>query len=415
MSRREAVNSGLDKMKQAEEDIAKMKIDLAAKEIVLVEASKVSAELLKEITASTAKAEKKRNEVSAFKDKLQTQADIIKKDKDGIERDLLAAKPALDEAESALSSIQQKDIQGLKALMSPTYFIKLVFDGVLLLRQRTLEKWQLGPPQKEIPTCVDSYSGYAIPMMGDTKFLTELMEFNKDAITDETCELLAPYMDLPDFIVEAARKASGMAAGLMQWVRAMVTYHWISKEVIPKMDALAKAEAMVSAANKKLAAAQAELDEVQRELDLMQEKFDEAMADKQRLQDEASLTKRRMDSANALIHGLAGEKDRWTTQSKDFADKIARLVGDSAMSCAFMSYLGPFNKEFREKLLIEYFEADLKSKKVPVTKNLNVIKMLATDGEIGEWNIQGLPTDDLSTQNGILALRAARWPSCCGR
>jgi dynein heavy chain len=76
----------------------------------------------------------------------------------------------------------------------------------------------------------------------------------------------------------------------------------------------------------------------------------------------------------------------------------------------FHAYLGPFNKEFREKLLIEYFEADLKSKKVPVTKNLNVIKMLATDGEIGEWNIQGLPTDDLSTQNGILALRAARWP-----
>jgi len=52
----------------------------------------------------------------------------------------------------------------------------------------------------------------------------------------------------------------------------------------------------------------------------------------------------------------------------------------------------------------------LKSKKVPVTKNLNVIKMLATDGEIGEWNIQGLPTDDLSTQNGILTLRAAHWP-----
>ncbi len=67
-------------------------------------------------------------------------------------------------------------------------------------------------------------------------------------------------------------------------------------------------------------------------------------------------------------------------------------------------------KKFREKLLIEYFEADLKSKKVSVTKNLNVIKMLATDGEIGEWNIQGLPTDDLSTQNGILTLGAARWP-----
>ena len=33
----------------------------------------------------------------------------------------------------------------------------------------------------------------------------------------------------------------------------------------------------------------------------MQEKFDTAMSEKQKLQDETDLTKRRMDAANALI------------------------------------------------------------------------------------------------------------------
>ena len=48
-----------------------------------------------------------------------------------------------------------------------------------------------------------------------------------------------------------------------------------------------------------------------------------------------------MDAANALINGLSGEKTRWTAQLENFADTIARLVGDVALACAFVSYCGP--------------------------------------------------------------------------
>ena len=39
-----------------------------------------------------------------------------------------------------------------------------------------------------------------------------------------------------------------------------------------------------------------------------------------------------------------------------------------------------------------------------------VTAFLAEDTEIGEWAVQGLPTDDLSVQNGILVTRATRYP-----
>jgi dynein heavy chain len=45
-----------------------------------------------------------------------------------------------------------------------------------------------------------------------------------------------------------------------------------------------------------------------------------------------------------------------------------------------------------------------------VTENLAVSKFLVDEAEPGEWIVQGLPTDELSLQNGILVTRATRWP-----
>ena len=60
----------------------------------------------------------------------------IGKDKDAVE-DLMAAKPALDDAENALSAITGKDIGMLKALKPPE-LIKRLFDCVLVLFQEPL-------------------------------------------------------------------------------------------------------------------------------------------------------------------------------------------------------------------------------------------------------------------------------------
>lgn len=55
--------------------------------------------------------------------------------------------------------------------------------------------------------------------------------------------------------------------------------------------------------------------------------------------------------ATALIVGLGGERTRWTEDSRKFADTKRRLVGDVALSCAFVGYCGPFNQEFRDHLV----------------------------------------------------------------
>lgn len=46
----------------------------------------------------------------------------------------------------------------------------------------------------------------SVKMMGDISFLQSLVRFPKEAINDETTELLQPYFAAPDFNYDSAKK-----------------------------------------------------------------------------------------------------------------------------------------------------------------------------------------------------------------
>jgi dynein heavy chain len=227
-----SINNGLIKLEQASADVDVMKIELREKEKVLAVAVAQSGQLLQEITTSTARAEKKKAEVQSVKDVLSVEADAIGEDKAIVEADLLAAKPALDEAEAALSAITAKDIGMLKSLKKPPELIKRLFDCVLILFQEPLIPCEV-EEVKRLQLCV-SWDRASV-VMSRASFLEELFQFNKDAINDETIEMLYPYDSAEDFTYGDAKKASGNVAGLCTWVKSMILYTWISKEVKPKI------------------------------------------------------------------------------------------------------------------------------------------------------------------------------------
>lgn len=64
-----------------------------------------------------------------------------------------------------------------------------------------------------------------------------------------------------------------------------------------------------------------------------------------------------------------------------------RLVGDVSAATAFISYCGPFNSEFRNMLMRDYFINDMKKNSIPVTLNIDLIKFLVDEATVGEWNL----------------------------
>ena len=63
-------------------------------------------------------------------------------------------------------------------------------------------------------------------------------------------------------------------------------------------------------------------------------------------------------------------------------------------------------------LLKNTWHADLLERKVPVTDPLVLENLLTSEVEISTWNSQGLPSNDLSIQNGILTTKGSRFPLC---
>ena len=414
------VEIGLEKLKAGATDVERMKVVLLGEEEKLKVAEEATNNMLSKLEASAMAAKKEAIAVAKIKADCQEVAARISQEKADAEDDLAKAQPFVDEAEAAVGSIKPSDLSELKKLAKPSDIIRLIFDCVALLRMDKLVRVEsmevtigVGKEKRTFMFIKDSYKYAQTGMLSDARFLNSIFQFSrveKDFINDETVELMMPYLNLEGFNAASARNASKAAEGLCTWCRAMVEYHEASKIVKPKLEALAVAIARLEQAEGELFRSEMILKQCQDTLAGLQTEFDDQIALKSSIEANAASTKKRMELATALIQGLSGERQRWKSDREEFAETKRKLVGDVALACAFIAYCGGFNQDFRDYIIHHKLHKDLKDKKIPLTVNLDLTEFLADIGTIGDWNLEGLPTDPLSIQNGILVTRSSRFP-----
>lgn len=200
-------------------------------------------------------------------------------------------------------------------------------------------------------------------------------------------------------------------AGLCNWAAAMCSYRAVAKEVEPKIVVLKAAEVDLAAAQREQGVAQAQLEEVQGGLAKAQAAFETAVANKRALEDDAVATAARMDAAASLLAALAGEEARWKAQAAAFGERARCLtgegwtedggraslpsatpptdpssssLGDCLLAAGFVSYAGPFPREFRERLGAHLASA-LADGGVLTTPGVTASSFLVDDAEAAGW------------------------------
>ena len=140
----------------------------------------------------------------------------------------------------------------------------------------------------------------------------------------------------------------------------------------------------------------------------MQAGLREAVNAKADIQNETELTKEKVKFANKLIRALTGEKTRWMACAGDFQLRLAALPGNASVAASFLSYCGPMTLDFRSQLCRSVI-SDLNQKGIP-KYDVTLVDLLSTSSERSKWASQGLATDELSVENGILVSQSLQWP-----
>lgn len=100
---------------------------------------------------------------------------------------------------------------------------------------------------------------------------------------------------------------------------------------------------------------EAEVAELNAALKILQDKFQEVMDDKEAAEAEAAKCASKLDMANRLIAALGSESVRWGNAIIQLDQSITQIIGDVLLASAFVSYVGPFGKKFRIKIINEKF------------------------------------------------------------
>ena len=195
-------------------------------------------------------------------------------------------------------------------------------------------------------------------------------------------------------------------------VRAMDSYDRVVKVVEPKKQKLGESEAdclavVMAALHTKQAALQEVLDKLAALGADLKSKKDK----KEQLEHDVHMCTVKLDRAQKLISGLGGEKTRWRASADRLGSQLEMLTGDVLLAAAQIAYLGPFTAAYRKHAAAEWLQA-AGARGVPCSRGYTLTAVLGEPVKVRQWNIEGLPKDDFSTENGIAMDCGRRWPLC---
>lgn len=384
---------GVQKLEETNKVVDALRNELMILEPVLKEKSKETELLLVQVAKDTEEANIVANKVMEEKAIVDAQAAETEAVATDAQRDLDKAMPALESAIKALNSLTKADITEVKSFTNPPRPVQIVMEAVCVLLGEK-ESWEASKK-----------------LLGQSDFMDLLTNFDKDNIPEKRLKKLRKdFINLDEMQPDTIVKVSKAGTGLCLWVRAMDVYADVAKEVEPKKEKLQQMTSKLNATREALAIKESQLQEVMDRVALLQKKCDDTLAEKNRLQEESDVTAARLVRAEKLINGLSSEGERWKESIETLLVEKNNCIGDIFLSSACISYYGSFTGSFRNQL-VDMWVSKADELNIPSSgKKFSLTESLGDPVRIREWQNQGLPTDAVSVNSGIIVDKCRRWP-----
>eukprot|EP00397_Hematodinium_sp_SG-2012_P000063 GEMP01000063.1.p1 GENE.GEMP01000063.1~~GEMP01000063.1.p1 ORF type:complete len:2825 (+),score=742.06 GEMP01000063.1:2672-11146(+) len=386
------LRNGLYKLTEARTQVESMSVELEVKQDIVAKKQKECQELLVIIVEKRMNADEQQKQVEADSTRIEKEASDTKALADDAQRDLGKAMPALESAVDALEKLDKKSIAEVKAYAKPPELVMKTMNAVMTVMDKPAN-WASAKQE-----------------LNDVNFLPKIKAFDKDNISNSTLKRMEKFVKDPSFAPSSVTKVSLAAGALCEWVHAMSIYSTIFREVEPKRLKLKVAQETLDRKMTQMNDARSKLKVIQDLVQQLKDQYDESTRSKEELTQTAEELKIKLERADKLVTGLAGEKGRWEVSVEVFDRNIKNLLGDCLVAAAFLSYAGPFGSKYRDKLVAEEWLKPVRDLAIPATPNFTFSDFLADPTDVREWNIQGLPTDGFSTENGVVVTRGRRWP-----
>ncbi|KAG5675131.1 hypothetical protein PVAND_005060 [Polypedilum vanderplanki] len=395
---------GLDRLKDAADTVARMQIDLEAKQPqlkILAEESRQMAEQIekKTIEAELAQEQVKRDEEIANKQAAESLALNAE-----CEKDLASAIPILEDAIQSLNTLKPSDITLVKSMKNPPDTVKLVMAAVCVMKSIPPDK----VPDASGKKIVDFW-GPSKRLLGDMQFLQSLKEYDKDSIKPEImAKIRKDFIPHKDFKPEVVAKASSAAEGLCKWIIALDLYDAVAKIVAPKKASLEEAKNKYEETMKLLNEKRELCIQLDDRVLKLNRDLEAALLKKQKVEDEVEICRQKLERAETLLGSLGGERDRWISAAGELQLIYDCLPGDILISCGLIAYLSPLTFDYRLKYGNIWHKL-CSELNIPQSQAYNFIIILGSEEKTQNWNIALLPRDTFSIENAIIMDNSTRY------
>ena len=401
ISNKNRYESGVGKLDDCADYVEKTKKQLQELAPQLQAKSKEAEIAFKEVEQETIQIEEKERLISKDRAAATEKQQIALAIKAECDEKLSKATPALENAQKQVENMDRGHLVEVKSMKEPPAKALIILEGVLRLFGFN--------PKKSQDAATFFKQTIKKELNNVDTFMAKLTNFDVEKVPEQTINNVKNYIKSQPTFNEATAKAASLAFLILYlWVVALLEYYDTYQSILPLRENLAQAEESLREANESLAAKEAELKIVQDKVDALKQQLDNIQKEQSDLAKSIRDCEIKLNRSIELNDKLSGERGRWESQVAQLTDEINNVLGDIILACGFLSYLGPFTLDYREKIIKERWIPAITEREIPNSgEKFTLQNVIGNTVEIQSWNFFGLPFDSTSVENVLIMTKNA--------